>query len=355
MQNDIKTILIRCPNWVGDVVMAIPALDCIRANFPHARIIGIVGKNAQGIVRDGPWFDDFVDCEDKTLAGMGRMISKIRTLRPDMGILLTNSFRSVLPVWLGKTQSIYGYRRDLRSLLLRGGPKPVRRGGKITPGPMQEYYLEICRWLGLKLPTATKPSLFIGDSLRKRSDEILRSYGITAQDTIIGFNPGASFGSSKCWPPEHFAAAADLFMQKEDIKILLLTGRGEEKIAEAIASKTKAPIINTANDRIDLELLKPLIQRCNLLVTNDTGPRHYAVALDVPVVVIMGPTDPRYTAANLEKTVVIRSDAECSPCHKKTCPTDHRCMTQITPGMVFDAGNKLLYRSNKHETVTLSR
>ena len=121
-----------------------------------------------------------------------------------------------------------------------------------------------------------------------------------------------------------------------------MTGRGEEKIAEAILAKTKAPIINTACDHIDLEMLKPLIKRCDLLVTNDTGPRHYAVAFGVPVVVIMGPTDPRYTSANLEKTIVIRTQAECSPCHKKICPTDHRCMRQITPRMVFEAGEKLL-------------
>jgi ADP-heptose:LPS heptosyltransferase len=202
------------------MVMATPFLDCIRENFPHARITGIVGKNAQGIVRDGPWFDDFIDCEDKKLAGMWRMIKKIRVLKPDMAILLTNSVRSILPVWLGKT---------------------------------------------------------------------------------------------------------------------------------------KAPIINTANDHIDLELLKPLIKRCNLLVTNDTGPRHYAVALDVPVVVIMGPTDPRYTSANLDKTVVIRTEVECSPCHKKICPTDHRCMTQITPWMVFEAGGKLLHGRNKYEAIALSK
>jgi heptosyltransferase-2 len=89
-------------------------------------------------------------------------------------------------------------------------------------------------------------------------------------------------------------------------------------------------------------MLKPLVKRCDLLVTNDTGPRHYAVAFDVPVVVIMGPTDPRYTSSNLGKTTVIRIDLDCSPCHRKTCPTDHRCMTKITPEMVFEAGEKLL-------------
>jgi heptosyltransferase II len=337
-----ETILIRCPNWVGDVVMATPALDCIRENFPHARITGIIGKNAQGIVQDGPWFDDFIECEDKTLAGMWRMVKKIQALKPDLAILLTNSFRSALSVWLGKAQHIYGYRRDFRGIFLHGGPKPRRCGTKIIPLPMQEYYLDICRWLNLKLPAQIEPRLFIGDELRKRGDEILRKYGVTSQDRIIGFNPGASFGSSKCWPPEHFAAAAELFTQKEGVKILLLTGRGEDKIAEAILAKTRAPIINTAYDRIDLEMLKPLVKRCDLLVTNDTGPRHYAVAFGVPAVVIMGPTDPRYTAANLEKTTVIRIDLECSPCHKKICPTDHRCMRGITPQMVCEAGERLL-------------
>jgi heptosyltransferase-2 len=310
MQYDVETILIRCPNWVGDAVMATPVLDCIRDNFPHARITGIIGKNAQGIVRDGPWFDDFIDCEDKTLGGMSKYI--------------------------------YGYRRDFRGMFLSGGPKPLRNGFKITPLPMQEYYLEICRWLNLKLPPVIKPSLFISDELQKRGDDILRKYGIQAQDKIIGFNIGASFGSSKCWPPEHFAAAAELFTEKKGVKILLLAGPGEDKIVQAILAKTKAPIINTACDHINLELLKPLVKRCDLFITNDTGPRQYAVALDVPVVVIMGPTNPRYTSVNLEKTIVIRTEAECSPCHKKTCPTDHRCMRQITPQMVFEAGEKLL-------------
>jgi heptosyltransferase-2 len=354
MQSGIDTILIRCPNWVGDIVMATPFLDCIRENFPHARITGIIGKNAQGIVRDGPWFDEFITCEDKTFAGMRRMIKKIRALKAQAAILLPNSIRSVLPIWLGKVKSIYGYRRNGRGIFLTGGPKPLRSGMKTTPIPTQEYYLDICRWLDLKLPQVLRPRLFIGQPLQQRADEILGHYGIRDEDTVIGFNPGANFGSSKCWPPEHFALAAELFAQKKGVKILLLTGPGEDKIADAIISKTRVSIICPSRDQINLELLKPIIKRCNLLVTNDTGPRHYAVALDVPVVVIMGPTDPRYTSANLEKTRVIRTNADCSPCHKKICPTDHCCMRQITPRMVFEAGEKLLNGQYCYETSQLS-
>jgi heptosyltransferase-2 len=342
MQQSVKTIVIRCPNWVGDIVMATPVLDCFRQNFPNARIIGILGKNAQGIVRDGPWFDDLIDCEDKTLAGLLRMAGKIRASGPDMAVLLPNSVRSALPFWLARTKKIYGYRRNLRGPLLSGGPKPLRSGTRITPMPMQEYYLEICRWLGLTLPAVKKPTLFIRRQLQKRADDLLLKYGIRSNDTVIGLNPGASFGSSKCWPAHNFAKTAELFQQKFQAGILLLAGPGEEQIVHAIISKTTAKIINTAGDRIDLELLKPIIKRCDLLVTNDTGPRHYAVALDVPVVVIMGPTDPRYTSSNTDKTIVIRIEMDCSPCHKKICPAEHNCMTQITPEMVFEAGKKLL-------------
>jgi heptosyltransferase-2 len=342
MQQSITTIAIRCPNWVGDIVMATPALDCFRQNFPHARIVGILGKNAQGIVRDGPWFDDLIDCQDKTLAGLRKMAGKIRALKPDMAILLPNSIRSAIPFLLARTKKIYGYRRNLRGPLLTGGPKPLRNGSGIIPLPMQEYYLEICRWLGLTLPSVKKPTLFIGQQLQKRADDLLDKYGIRPNDVVIGLNPGASFGSSKCWPAPSFAKTAELFQQKFNAHILLMAGPGEEQIVQAILSKTSAKIINTAPDHIDLELLKPIVKRCSLLITNDTGPRHYAVAFDVPAVVIMGPTDPRYTESNLEKTIVIRIDMDCSPCHKKICPTEHYCMKQITPEMVFEAGQKLL-------------
>ena len=89
-------------------------------------------------------------------------------------------------------------------------------------------------------------------------------------------------------------------------------------------------------------MLKPFVQRCGLMITNDTGPRHYAVALNVPVVVIMGPTDPRYTNANLDRTVVVRKELECSPCHKKVCPRGHECMKGIQPNEVFAAAEQLL-------------
>jgi heptosyltransferase-2 len=186
----------------------------------------------------------------------------------------------------------------------------------------------------------------MSEPVKRRAEQLLQRYGIEKHDVVIGLNPGAKFGSSKCWPPEHFARLAEHIEEQWGAKILLFVGPGEESIAQTIIAASKANIINTSPDQIDLSVLKPMIQRCQLLISNDTGPRHYAVALDRPVVCIMGATDPRYTAANLEKTIVIRKDIPCAPCHKKVCPYNHECMTSIRPEEVFQAAKKLLTQEN---------
>jgi lipopolysaccharide heptosyltransferase II len=337
-----RTVLVACPNWVGDVVMATPTFDCIRQNFPAARLIGLVRRYARGVVEDAPWFDDLIEINDKTIGGLIALISKLHRLKPDLAFVLPNSFRSVLIARLGGVRKIYGYRRNGRTALLTGGPAPWRSNNRFTPRPMVEYYLEICRWLNFEPPSQLKPRLFCSDATLAEGARLIERYGIAPDDMVIGLNPGAGFGSSKCWPPEHFARLAEMISQKWDCKIILFTGPAEQDLGRQIIKLSRAEIINTGPDKVDLALLKPLIQRCRLLVTNDTGPRHYAVAYDVPAVVIMGPTDPRYTQANLEKTIVLRRQLPCSPCHDKICNLEHNCMKEILPEAVLQAGDQLL-------------
>jgi heptosyltransferase-2 len=337
-----QTILVSCPNWVGDVVMATPTFECIRQNYPQARLIGLIRKYARGVVEDAPWFDQIIEINDKTSRGFFNLIQQIRRLRPELAIVLPNSFRSALIARWGGAKKIYGYRRNGRNILLSGGPTPPSDGRRVTPVPMVEYYLAICRWLNLDVEQHDQPRLYISDRRQKKGNQLLERYGISPDDMVIGLNPGAKFGKSKCWPPEYFARLAELLADRWATKLLLFVGPGEETIANSIVKLSKAKIINTGPDRVNLALLKPLIQRCRLLFTNDTGPRHYAVALDIPVVVIMGPTDPRYTQTNLEKTIVLRRQTECSPCHLKECTLDHSCMTEISPAMVLQAGEQLL-------------
>jgi heptosyltransferase-2 len=346
----VKTLAVRCPNWVGDIVMATPVFECLRRNLPNARILGLLKGPAQKILRDSPWFDGFIDGNDKSWAGFTKMRSQLREARPDAAILLSNSVRSALTLRLAGVRTLYGYRREWRTALLAGGPAVRRDGGRIVPIPMIDYYLEICRWLGLEVPDDAKPRLFYSDSVGRQALAILAKHGVGETDFVVGLNPGASFGSSKCWPPEYFAELAELCERNLAARVVLLSGPGEEAIVQAILDRTRANAIDLRSEKIDLERLKPVVDRCNLMITNDTGPRHYAVAFDVPVVVVMGPTDPRYTEANTDRTVVVRRELACSPCHLKVCPRQHECMREIKPAEVFSAAETLLSVCAQHGT-----
>lgn len=339
----VRSIVVRCPNWVGDIVMATPVFECLRQNFPDATITACVRPYARGILEDAPWFDHIVDCNDKTLSGLRQLRRELAPLKPELGLLLPNTTHSYLSFVFAGIPNIYGYRRNLRRFFLAGGPEPQREGGRYKPLPMQDYYLELCRYLELELPQQPRSTLYLSEQSARVGLANMARWGILPGDRVIGLNPGASFGSSKCWPAEYFARLAELLQEQFDCKILLLVGPGEEGIAERIVSTSGAGIINTAQERIDLAELKPLIKRCDLLITNDTGPRHYAAAFDVPHIVLMGPTNALYTASNLEHTQVLQRDLPCVPCHKKVCPLGHHaCMREITPEYVLEQARNML-------------
>ncbi|MBW2451744.1 MAG: lipopolysaccharide heptosyltransferase II [Deltaproteobacteria bacterium] len=321
--------------------MATPVFECLRQNLPDVRITALTRSYNAKIIEVEPWLDAVIPCSDQTIDDLLKTAQAVRNSGADTAILLPNSIRSYLPVRMGGIKKIFGYRRGGRKIFL-DGPLPKKSQNGILPMPMIHYYLELCKWLGLDVPDDPKPCLSVSEELNSLADQLFEQYQIKPEDRVIGFNPGAKFGSSKCWPPQYFANLADLMKDQWDCKILLFVGPGEDTIAEEICKLSNAAVINTGPDRIDLALLKPMIRRCDLLVTNDTGPRHYAVAFDRPVVVIMGPTDPRYTNSNLEHTIILRKDLPCAPCHEKECVQQHECMQDITPERVMAAAQTLL-------------
>lgn len=343
---DSRHILVRCPNWVGDLIMATPLFECLRHNLPGVRITALTRAYNAKIIDDAPWVDAVVPCDDKSCAGILETAKSVKASGADTALLLPNSTRSWLPVRLAGIRSVFGYRRGGRGFLVKG-PLPVRDDHGIVPLPMVDYYLELCRWLGLDLPEHPEPSLYVSETLSADARRLMEKYDIGEGDLVIGLNPGAKFGSSKCWPPEYFARLAELLEQQWDCRMLLFVGPGETPIAAEIMAMTSAKVINTDSDRIDLGLLKPMIRRCDLLITNDTGPRHYATAFKRPVIVIMGPTDPRFTNRNLEKSIVLRKELPCAPCHRKTCPEHHECMRNITPDEVMEAAVRLVSGSSR--------
>ncbi len=342
IDSNSKTIIIRCPNWVGDLIMATPLFECLKKAYPDVKLIALTKSYNMKVIEDNPFIDEIIACQDKTVKGFLSTLREIKTLKPDLAIVLTNSFRSWFLIRLANIKNICGYKRGEHKFFVKG-PVPEQDESGIIPIPMVTYYLQLLKWLGVFCKEDVSTSLFISDDLQNKGENLLRTLDIDKNDLVIGFNPGAKFGSSKCWPPEHFAKLADILKAELKCKILLLGGPGEENLASQIVEQATAEIINSASEKVDLALLKPVINRLDLLVTNDTGPRHYALAFKRPVVVLMGSTDPRYTESDFEKSKVLRLDLECSPCHKKVCPLGHhKCMRDLKPVDVMNTIKELL-------------
>jgi heptosyltransferase-2 len=340
---EAEKILIRPPNWVGDVVMATPAFRCIRENYPHAKISVLLKPHARKILHGAPWFDESIEYKPTSSWYLKSFWPTFfQKGRFDLGIIFPNSFSSALMMFLSGTRRRVGYKRDARSWLLTDGIGRLRENGKFRPTYMADYYLHLCTHIGCQ-PQSRELELFVSDNDLRKVDDLFVKHRIGDDKPVFLINPGASYGSSKCWSAEGFATVADLLKEHYDCNVIVVCGPGEVELGSEIRHATKKEVISLTHEEVPLDVLKALVKRCSLLITVDSGPRHYAVAFKKPVVVLMGPTDPRYTETGYEiGRVIRREDVSCSPCHLKTCPTDHRCMKQITPEMVFSTCRGLI-------------
>ena len=332
-------ILVRLPNWVGDVVMATPALAALRAAHPGAEIVAEGRPYLAGLVRGLASVNRFLP---EVRATSGR-VRALRGERFDWAVLLPDSVRSALAPFLARVPVRAGYARDpLRRALLTRALAPPHAAGRRVPISMVERYLRITRALGCADPAERRTALAVdaaaASAVAKRLDEA----GLAAGARALVLTPGASFGSSKLWPPAHFAAAADAIARRHGLAVVLAPGPGEEALAREIAGSMQERASVLADPPTSLAELVALIGSAALHLGNDTGPRHIAVALGTPTIVLIGPTDPRHTAHQLERQRVLREDVACSPCGLKACPIDRRCMTRIGPDRVVAAAAELL-------------
>ena len=342
---EIGKILVHCPNWVGDLVMATPSLRTIRENNPEAHIAVMVRPQIRQVIDGLPYWDEVIEYDSKLLhrglKGKIQIIKKLKASKFALSIILPNSFSSAAISYLAAIPNRIGYSTNWRGFMLTHAIPPPRKNGKQIPIPMVDRYLNICEHLNYTI-SSKKTTLCFSNGTRKQVNKLYQEWGIDLKKPLVSIFPGASFGSSKCWPPENFARVGDALIEKYGVQIVIIPGPGEEEIALCIESYMHHRPVNFVKEIISLEFLKAIISDSALVITNDTGPRHFAVAFDRPVVVIMGPTDPRYTDYNLNKTKILREDVQCSPCHLKVCPTDHRCMRNISPDRVIEACKEVL-------------
>ncbi len=334
-----------CPNWVGDVVMATPALHALRQHFAKARLIGVMRPYVAGVLDGGAWFDETIPCGGCWSKSVGRVAWKLRKRGIDLAILFPNSFRSALTAWLGGCRRIVGYARDRRTALLTDRLESLRGpDGKFVPSPLIDAYNRLAEHVGCPRP-GYRMRLYTTPEDEVAAEIVWERYGLNQASAVVALNPGAAYGSAKHWPVAYFAELARRLIDEQKAAVLVLCGPAEREIAAQIQQKTQRSGIHTLAEMApSLGLTKACVRRADLLVTTDSGPRHFAAAFDRPVVTLFGPTHIAWTETFYAKAVHKQKTVDCGPCQLRVCPLDHRCMKWLTPGEVYEAAVALLAR-----------
>lgn len=300
----VKRLVVVLPSWVGDAVMATPVLRALRLELTEARIIAVVRPGLNELLAGSPWVDEYVVSRNSGVFGPMKLGRMMRQHEPDAGLLLPNSFRSALSLWLSGCRVRVGYARDGRSLFLT---HPIAAPLRNRPVPAVEYYAALAEQaLGLGRIDRTI-QLHTTEAEQRAADELLRSVG----ERFIVLNPGAN-KVEKRWPAERFAAVGDELIDRYGVDIVVNGSPGEAAIVDAviIASRHRERYINLAQRGVRLGSLKAVLERAALLITNDTGPRHIAAALGTPIVSLFGPTDHRWTTLEGGRVREVRLLAE---------------------------------------------
>jgi heptosyltransferase-2 len=336
-----RTILVRFPNRVGDAVMATPALRALRAAHPDAKITLETRSHLSPLLAGLDSFDHFTAAP----RGLRAMLTRARALRRqdfDWAVLLHDSPRAAIPAFLARTPRRVGYARDpLRRALLTDVVPPPERDETHMPIPKLNRYLAVVASLGCE-PLSRDVELVVEDEAAERVARRLDGSGLGRRAGYVVVSPGASFGASKVWPAGSFATTCDAISRRHGLTAVLAPGPNEGDDARRVADAMEEPCTLLADPVLDLAELKALIAGACLVISNDTGPRHIAVAFARPVVVLIGPSDPRHSASQLDGQRVLREQVPCAPCHLPRCPIDHRCMTGISPFRAIAAAKDLL-------------
>jgi heptosyltransferase-2 len=333
-------LMIRATNWVGDAILALPALRAVRAKFPDAQIAIVARPYVADIYRGQGIADELIPYDVKGVhrgwSGRERLASELRAKKFDCALLLQNAFDAAWLAWRSRIRERIGYSRDGRRFLLTKAI-PVPKVGEI-PSHEKYYYLELLRRAGWiqELQNDAHITLEVSKELCEGAEETLRAAGARPGAPRIAVGAGASYGSAKCWPVDRFAKALEQFSAQKDVDIILFGTAAEAEVSAAIASGVGRTVINLTG-KTAIADLPALLAQCHLFLGNDSGAMHVAAAVGLPVVAVFGPTDPRETAAVTPRCSIVQQQPYCSPCFLRRCPTDHRCMVAVTVPMVESA------------------
>jgi heptosyltransferase-2 len=336
-----NNILIRGTNWIGDVVMTLPAIAAIRKTFPQAKISVLVKPWVAETFNLCPDVDEVIIYQrpgaHSGITGLFRLIKELRARKFDAAILLQNAIEAAIITLLAGIPIRAGYNSDARGLLLTHSVKRTKTTREIH---QIHYYLEMVKSLGCK-SADTDAYLQLPDDYGSLANRLIQEHGIDNHKLFVGMAPGATYGAAKKWYPERFALVADRLSEDFSAEIILFGSKGDQDSADAVQRHAKQKLINVAG-KTNLREAIALIARCRLFISNDSGLMHVAGALNISTIAIFGSTNPLTTSPPGNRSVVIHKNVSCAPCLKQTCPKSFECMDQISAGEVYEAAKKQL-------------
>ncbi len=333
------TIAVFLPNWIGDVVMATPALRALRNRYPDAQIVGVLRPYVADVLAGTHFLDEqlFYDPRAREASlGSWSLVKRLRERRPEMAVLLTNSLRTGLLAWLSGAPRRIGFVRYGRGMLLTDKLYHLRAEGKYVPSPVLDDYLRLTYAAGCDQESAR---MDLGTTLddERGADLVWRQLELPRGERVVAFNSGGAFGAAKLWPTEYFAELAQRVAESLGYTVLVVCGPSERRIADRIVQGADHPRVKSLADApLSIGLTKACIRRSRLLVSTDSGPRHFAAAFGVPVITLFGPTHIAWSENHFPGSIHLQEDVPCGPCQERVCPLrHHHCMRELTVDRVY--------------------
>jgi heptosyltransferase-2 len=339
--SQVNRILVRGVNWVGDTILSYPTVQQLKTLFPKSHLTILIPSYLVDLWKTFPHIDEIILFQKKR--GIGsiwedlNLSQSLKERNFDLAVVLPRSFRSAFHIYLARIPIRIGYRDEGRSFFLT---HKIRRTQEVLHVHRVHYYQRLLEPLG-KIDNQPSPQIYLREEDRRWANQVLMGLGILEGKPLIGMNPGATYGLAKCWYPDRFGELGKRLAEKWQANILLFGKEEERPIVHEIQRHLGVKGIDLTG-KTSLLQLAALLERCVLLVTNDTGTMHVAAAVGTPVVALFGSTPSHITGPWGEGHVVVKKDVACSPCWKRVCPTDHRCMELITVEDVEEVVNRKL-------------
>ena len=333
-----KRVLVKEVNWLGDLVLSLPALRVLREAFPTATLSVSVREGLVGFFDGMEWVDEVISYRMRSGVGswfdQRKIIAAIRSRRFDLAVILPNSFRSALWLALAGVPRRAGYATNGRRFLLTESARPK----VCAMQSHQSFY-----WLGMLADTlgisaAGALSAFHPLEISQRSVTRAREWLVAHRKhqnvPLIAVSPAAAYGPAKEWPSTHYAELIELLHENAGAECILVGTAAERSRCEQIAVMSRTGAIVAAGDTCIAEL-KAMLSLCDGFVGNDSGVMHLAAALGIPTIGIFGSTDPDRTGPAGPKAAVIYHRIRCSPCLQRTCRFGHyQCLSEVQPAEV---------------------